>query len=586
MVACLRVRMGSDPRLRLAAATVAAILACTSPSGSTPAVAPPEAGAARTWYMAPDVRCGGGKGTLEAPWCIQDALESARVKPGDTIHARLGGAYRLAQTGGSFSTIRATISGTPDKRITVRPYPPDQTTPTTLIRVACDQPDEEKAVNCMSIESNWVDYYEFEVANFGNPRRQRITGQFDRGDFGSGVRVNANTRKTTGVGNRLINWVVHDTAANVYKSDRANPTEFYGMVNYNYGFLYTTEKVRRVGGHGFYLRNGLGGRGKCASAADDTPAELALVDNIVSAAIRVEGYAASSLAYQDYGTCACVMHRNERFEGNFFIGGTLSGGCPANRDSTLGTRDQILRDNWWSSYTIGYNAAGCDNVTIDRNFMFRPMYSTADKYYLNRSPIYFMQQRNEKVNPCRSRVKFTNNTFWGNADKIEGSKRKSEKKDDDAVNGFKAEWFPDEGNVYLPNDKPPDKNYTAVRPNKFRPGSCSVYVANFLDAASVPVDLSSCGLAEGARYEIRSIYDYMGKPVGTGTFSPAAPRVELPMTPAANPISDSVGHLEGGAPGSYPNMKHSVTKPGGNIFKNAFVVLTTGAPTAAEAAKP
>jgi len=48
-----------------------------------------------------------------------------------------------------------------------------------------------------------------------------------------------------------------------------------------------------------------------------------------------------------------------------------------------------------------------------------------------------------------------------------------------------------------------------------------------------------------------------------------------------------VGHLEGGAPGSYPDMAHSLTKAGGNIFRNAFVVLTSGAPTAAAgAAKP
>jgi hypothetical protein len=50
------------------------------------------------------------------------------------------------------------------------------------------------------------------------------------------------------------------------------------------------------------------------------------------------------------------------------------------------------------------------------------------------------------------------------------------------------------------------------------------------------------------------------------------------MNPAANPIANSVGHLEGGAPGSYPDMHHSLTRPGGNIFKNAFVVLTTEAP--------
>jgi hypothetical protein len=178
-------------------------------------------------------------------------------------------------------------------------------------------------------------------------------------------------------------------------------------------------------------------------------------------------------------------------------------------------------------------------------------------------------------------VKFTNNSYWGKPEGAQARKAAS----DDAANGFKTEWFPGSGNVYLSNEQPPDKNFTTVRPNAYRPGSCNVYVANFLDAASVPVDLSACGLADGASYEVRSIYDYMGKPVGTGVFSGSAPRVEFPMSPAANPIANSVGHLEGGAPGSYPDMTHSLTKPGGNIFRNAFVVLTTAAPKpAAEAA--
>jgi hypothetical protein len=536
--------------------------------------------------MAPDARCGSGNGTLENPWCIQDALESRRVRPGETIQARLGGTYRLRQTAGSFTPILSTLAGEPERRITVRPYPPDQTTPTTLIRIACDQPDEEKATACMAIESNWVDYYEFEVANFGDPRRQRITGQFDKADFGAGVRINANPRKTSGVGNRLINWVVHDTSGNVFKSDRANPTDFYGMVNYNYGFLYSTDKVRRVGGHGFYLRNGIEANGRlknCTSRSgvdDSEPGPLSLVDNIVSGPIRVEGYGAASMSYQDYGTCACAMHRNEIFEGNFFLGQTLSGGCSATNDFTLGTRDQKLTNNWWGSYVAGYQAAGCDNVKIDGNFMFRPMHSTLDKYYLGRSPIFFSQKNGKHTNPCRPGVTFTNNTFWGNPST-------GREKTDNEVNGFKAAWFEGKGNVYLANERPPDRNYTAVRKNAYRPGSCNVYVANFLDAAAVPVDLSTCGLADGARFEIRSIYNYMGAPVGTGTYSSASPRVDFPMTPAANPIANSVGHLEGGAPGSYPDMDHSLTKAGGNIFRNAFVVLTSGAPTpAAGAAKP
>ncbi len=269
------------------------------------------------------------------------------------------------------------------------------------------------------------------------------------------------------------------------------------------------------------------------------------------------------------------MHRNELFEGNFFLGHTLSGGCPATNDATLGTRDQTLKNNWWSSYTAGYHAAGCDSVTIDGNFMFRPMHSDATSTSRTAPPIYFAQRRGKDTNPCRPGVTFTNNTYWGNPRPVEGKKAASERARHHQR--IRAEWYAGErATSTCRTTKPPDRNYTAVRKNAYRPGSCNVYVANFLDAAAVPVDLSTCGLADGARFEIRSIYNYMGAPVGTGTYAAASPNVDFPMTPAANPIANSVGHLEGGAPGSYPDMHHSLTRPGGNIFRNAFVVLTPG----------
>jgi hypothetical protein len=132
--------------------------------------------------------------------------------------------------------------------------------------------------------------------------------------------------------------------------------------------------------------------------------------------------------------------------------------------------------------------------------------------------------------------------------------------------------------VFLDNKKVPTQNYTAVRKNQFRPGSCNVYVANFLNLPEVPVDLKECGLADGAAFEVRSIYDYMGAPVKTGTYSAASTSVGFPMTTAANPIANSVGHLKDQPSGSYPNVNYSLTKEGGNIFRNAFVVLTTSAP--------
>ena len=423
----------------------------------------------------------------------------------------------------------------------------------------------------MVIDSNWTDYVDFELAYFGDPRREAVRDQRDLPGFGSGVRLVASSAMSSGQGNRLINWVIHDTADNVFKADKAHPTEFYGVLNYNYRLLYDTPKVKRVGGHGFYLRNRTRRQGGLPFVLEgdrrQRPAAILARKHHRRRTNLVAGFGASSLAFQDYGTCSCAMHRNWLFDGNFFLGSTLSGGCSAHANYTLGTRNQILTNNWLAGYTAGYLALGCDGVTVDSNYFFRSMHSPADPYFAKRSPIYFSQQRGKEVNPCRAGVTFTNNTYWGNPNLVDAGTT------DDDINGFRSSWYPYGGNVYLDNGSTPGRNFTAVRPNTYRAGSCNVYVANFLDATSVTVDLTACGLAEGASYEIRSIYDYMGAPVATGRFSNGNPSVSFPMTTDANPISDSVGHRTAGAPGSF-DMTYSLTRAGGNVFRNAFVVLT------------
>src|SRR5262249_54243617 len=150
--------------------------------------------------------------------------------------------------------------------------------------------------------------------------------------------------------------------------------------------------------------------------------------------------------------------------------------------------------------------------------------SNLDKYFLTRAPMFLNQQRGNHVNACRKGITFRNNVYWGNTNLADGKE-----KTDDALNGFKSSWYPGDGNVYLPNNATPSQNYTAVRKNQFRPGSCNVYVANFLNLEEVPVDLKDCGLGDGASFEVRSIYDYMGAPVKTGTYSAGSSSVGFPM---------------------------------------------------------
>ncbi len=534
---------------------------------------------AATWYGS-----AGGTGkkcTLAAPCAFAYLLDGAPVEPGDTIYLRLGTNYTLPFEDGKYSSLTSTLRGTEAAPITIRPYPPDQTTPTSLVRIACDQGVQNPPVDCFSVNSNYVDYRDIELAYFGDVNRDAVASQWDSQGFGTGVRANADTKKTYGQGNRMIGWVIHDTADNFFKHSRANPLSVIDMIHYNWNMRYNVEgppAIHRMGGHAYYLRNGAT---KACHGPDEDPGLFSMVNNIIGTTIVVPGESSASMAYQDYGSCNCeVMHRNERFEGNLFLGASVSGGCPKSNDFTQGTRNQTLVNNWWSSYVPGYFAAGCDGVTLTGNVMLRSMYAPSDRYYANRSALYIAQKRGRHVNPCRAGIRDGGgNVYWGNPNLVEGAKG------DDDASGFKSAWFP--GFTYLPNDTTPRRNYSSVLPSPVRPGRCNVYVANFLDAPSVDVNISACGIAPGARYEIRSIYDYLGSPVATGTYDPASPTVAFPMSQAANPRADSVGHVTGGAPNSYPEMPYSrPSATSTNIYKNGFVVLqlsgATAAPTPSE----
>ena len=127
--------------------------------------------AAKTWFMAPDARCGSGNGTLENPWCIQDALES---RQSEARRHDPGPARRHVQAAGDGRQLRADHG---DARGLARPAHHR-----TSYRSGPDHSDDadpdrmrpararKRRPTCVSIESNWVDYYDFEVANFGDPQ--------------------------------------------------------------------------------------------------------------------------------------------------------------------------------------------------------------------------------------------------------------------------------------------------------------------------------------------------------------------------------------------------------------------------------
>lgn len=82
-------------------------------------------------------------------------------------------------------------------------------------------------------------------------------------------------------------------------------------------------------------------------------------------------------------------------------------------------------------------------------------------------------------------------------------------------------------NTYLAS-RPTTGTTVFVRPNAHEAGRAHLTVYNWAKTATVSVNLSAAGLANGTNFEIRDAQNYFGSPVFTGTYTGGA--VTLPMT--------------------------------------------------------
>jgi hypothetical protein len=102
-----------------------------------------------------------------------------------------------------------------------------------------------------------------------------------------------------------------------------------------------------------------------------------------------------------------------------------------------------------------------------------------------------------------------------------------------------------------------------VFPNAYEPGRGHLAVANWDGAASIGVDLSSLGLADGEPFAIQNAQDLWGAPVVTGTWDASQPVVRLPL--AAGSVQQPQGFEAWPTPSSLPEF-------------GAFLVLPRSSP--------
>lgn len=161
-----------------------------------------------------------GAGSISSPLSLARALSAGSpARPGDTVWIH-GGNYI-----GPFESV---LAGTPGQPIVVRSFENDRVT------LNCQQ----AAGIVLSVNGSGTHFWGLEIMN-SNPDRTLSRGL--------GVSLNPSLG---GVGNKLINCVIHDTGGGVFVSSISTNSEIVGCIIYNNG--YQGPDPDRGHGHGIY----------------------------------------------------------------------------------------------------------------------------------------------------------------------------------------------------------------------------------------------------------------------------------------------------------------------------------------------
>lgn len=272
---------------------------------------------------------------------------------------------------------------------------------------------------------------------------------------------------------KFVNLIVHDLPGQGFGLWAENTdAEVYGCLVYYNGSNHWD--------HGIYLQNRTGTK--------------RVVDNIVfnQASHGIHAYGSTD-AYLDN----IVLDGNTVFESGGLIGGAerniLLGGLRKAQNPVVTNNYTYFRGSSGNS-NIGYSA-GTANAKIQNNYWVAG--NAAVRLNID------------------SAAQVTGNFLSGSLDPSDMKSR-----------------YP--SNTYSAG-KPTSGSSVFVRKNKYENGRANVTIYNWGKASSVPVDLSSTGLANGDAFEIRDAQNYFGSPVVTGTYSGAPVQVRMTGLTVAAP---------------------------------------------------
>ncbi len=360
-----------------------------------------------------------GDGSLENPWDFKTAIAPhPAIQPGSTIWMR-GGVY----SGGPYTS---RLNGTLAQPIHVRPYQNEHVILDASLLV-------DTSAEFFQVYSNHTWYWDIEST---------ILSPLPR--------IGGDNLEVSGMGNKLINWVIHDTANNAFGR---SGNEIYGSILYNNGV------DGNSGLHQLYVQN------------PDPNFPTVLRDNIVFNAYEfgIHAYASGSGQINGVQVVGNVLFQNgaaktvRNLKDNIIFAGIN------------GLSQIILQENmtWATGPNVRSLALGRywnlnHDITLTNNYIY------GDTWF---------------ANPFES-VTMNGNTFYN------------------PPRGINTVLYPN--NTYLTTA--PTSNKIFIRPNVYEPKRAHIVVYNWQNLDFVSVDLSGV-LSPGDWYEIRNAQNFYAPPL-------------------------------------------------------------------------
>ncbi len=441
-------------------------------------------------YAAPN-GTSSGNGAAERPLDLATALSgnSSFIRPGDTVWLR-GGIYS-----GSFTS---NLTGTEQSPITVRQFPGE--------RAIIDSSNSNAPT--LTVNGAWTIYWGFEIAN-SNPDR---------------VNTRQNGVMIYGPHTKFINLVVRDTGVGIGFWSPAIDSEIYGCIVYRNGWQGASPD--RGHGHGVYSQNAQGTK--------------RIVDNII-----FDQYGYGIHNYAQAGDL-----KGFHIEGNIIFGN----GSSAKPDDTddpnilVGGYKPAERVALIDNYTYHPYTRIATNVWLNYNAKNNKDVILRGNYFAGGTPLIMtdwlqaMVTNNTLIGPGGLTVvnlpdnisptayNWDNNIYYTNNStssspfvfEIQGKSASYTFSDWQRVTGFDRN-----GQLFRNATSKPIGVKIFVRPNHYEAGRANIAVYNWDGDSTVDVDVSNV-LANGARYEVKNVYDYFGQPVVSGVYN--GKPIRLPMS--------------------------------------------------------